>query len=43
MEAHQFLKSLVEPLVQAKDSIEVSEKEDELGILLSLKVHPSDM
>lgn len=43
MEAQNFLRSLTESLVQNTAAIEISEKHDELGTLLSLKVDPTDM
>ncbi len=43
MEAHVFLRSIVESLVENISAIEISEKHDELGILVSLKVDPCDM
>ncbi len=39
----EFLKMIVSSLVEKTDAIEISEKHDELGTLLSLKVDPSDM
>ena len=43
MEATLFLRNLIETLVDHKDQIEITQKEDELGTLLSLKVAPEDM
>lgn len=43
MEAIKFLQTIIEVLVDHPESIEISEKQDELGILLSLKVAPEDM
>jgi uncharacterized protein len=43
MEAQVFLKNLIEALVDHPASIEITEKQDELGTLLSLKVAPADM
>ncbi len=43
MEAKKFLQNIIEILVDHPESIEISEKQDELGILLSLKVAPEDM
>ena len=43
MEAHAFLLSIIESLVQNTTAIEVSEKHDELGTLVTLKVDPTDM
>ena len=39
----EFLQSVIESLVDHPESIEISEKHDELGTLLSLKVAPEDM
>ncbi len=38
-----FLEFVVKHLVDNPDSVEVERKVDEMGVLLSLKVHPSDM
>ena len=43
MEAHSFLRMVVESLVQNTSAIEITEKHDELGTLLTLQVDPSDM
>ena len=43
MEAQVFLRLIVESLVQNPSLIEIEEKHDELGTLISLKVDPSDM
>jgi predicted RNA-binding protein YlqC (UPF0109 family) len=43
MEAQVFLRSLIESLVDHRESIEITQKQDELGTLLSLKVAPEDM
>jgi predicted RNA-binding protein YlqC (UPF0109 family) len=43
MEATLFLRNLIETLVDHPDQIEITEKQDELGTLLSLKVAPEDM
>lgn len=43
MEAQSFLRILIETLVDNTDAIEITEKQDELGTLLSLKVAPEDM
>lgn len=43
MTATQYLHFLVSALVMNADAIEIDEKKDELGILLSLKVDVSDM
>ncbi len=38
-----FLEFVVKSLVDNPDSVEVERKVDEMGVLLSLKVHPDDM
>ncbi len=38
-----FLEFVVKHLVDNPDSVEVERKVDEMGVLLSLKVHPDDM
>ncbi len=43
MEATAFLRTLIETLVDHPEAIEITEKQDELGTLLSLKVAPEDM
>ena len=43
MEAQAFLRMVVESLVQNTSAIEITEKHDELGTLLTLKIDPSDM
>ncbi|GAB0174883.1 MAG: KH domain-containing protein [Candidatus Altimarinota bacterium] len=43
MEAQSFLRLIVESLVENTSAIEISEKHDELGTLVSLKVAPEDM
>ena len=43
MEAQAFLRLIVESLVENTNAIEISEKHDELGTLVSLKVAPEDM
>ena len=43
MEAQAFLRMVVESLLQNTSAIEITEKHDELGILLTLQVDPSDM
>lgn len=43
MEAKLFLKSIIESLVDNISAIEIIEKQDELGTLLSLRVDQSDM
>lgn len=39
----EFLEFLVKSLVDHPDDVKVSRKVDEMGVLLSLKVHPLDM
>ena len=43
MDAVGFLQFLVSSLVKNKDAIVIEQKEDELGILLTLQVHAEDM
>jgi predicted RNA-binding protein YlqC (UPF0109 family) len=43
MSATEFLHFVIESIVTHIDTISIEEKQDELGILLSLKVHPEDM
>lgn len=43
MEAQAFLRMVVESLLQNTSAIEITEKHDELGTLLTLQVDPSDM
>jgi hypothetical protein len=43
MSATEFLSFLISSLVIDTTAIEIVEKEDELGTLLSLRVNPSDM
>lgn len=43
MEAQDFLRLIVESLVENTEAIEITEKHDELGTLVSLKVDPKDM
>ncbi len=43
MTASEFLRFIITSLVVHTDSIEIEEKQDELGTLLSLRVHPDDM
>ncbi len=38
-----FLKFLIENLVKNPGDIEINRQEDELGILLTLKINPEDM
>jgi predicted RNA-binding protein YlqC (UPF0109 family) len=39
----EFLEYIVKSLVDHKESVKVDRKVDEMGVLLSLKVHPDDM
>ncbi len=39
----EFLEFIVKNLVDNPDAVEVERKVDEMGVLLSLKVHPDDM
>ena len=43
MKEVEFLKFIVESLVEDKNSIEIDRKEDELWVLLTLKVNKEDM
>lgn len=43
MTATEFLHFLISSLVENTDAIEITEKHDELGMLLSLKVDATDM
>jgi predicted RNA-binding protein YlqC (UPF0109 family) len=43
MTASEFLRFIVSSLVVNTNAIEIDEKHDDLGTLLSLKVDPSDM
>ncbi len=43
MTATEFLRFIVTSLVQNTEAIQIEEKHDELGTLLSLRVDPSDM
>ena len=43
MIATDFLHFIISSLVTNVDAIEISEKQDELGTLLSLRVDPADM
>lgn len=43
MNATEFLHFIVSALVIKIDAIEITEKQDELGTLLSLRVDPTDM
>jgi len=39
----EFLEYLIKGLVDHKEDVKVERKVDEMGVLLSLKVHPEDM
>jgi len=39
----EFLEYVVKSLVDHKEDVKVTRKVDEMGVLLSLKVHPDDM
>lgn len=41
--AKQFLQFLVEQIVEHPESVEIELTTDEMGVLLSLKIHPEDM
>ncbi len=41
--ASEFLTFMVSSLVESKDLVEITEREDELGTLLTLKVAKEDM
>jgi predicted RNA-binding protein YlqC (UPF0109 family) len=43
MTAKEFLHFMIASLVEKNDAIEIDEKIDDLGLLLSLKVDPSDI
>ena len=43
MNATEFLKCIVEALTINTSAIEITEKQDELGTLLSLRIDPTDM
>jgi uncharacterized protein len=43
MTAIEFLHFIISSIVTHTDGIEITEKHDELGTLLSLKVDPADM
>jgi uncharacterized protein len=43
MNATEFLKCIVEALAINTSAIEITEKQDELGTLLSLRIDPTDM
>jgi predicted RNA-binding protein YlqC (UPF0109 family) len=39
----EFLEYVVKSLVDHKDDVKITRKVDEMGVLLSLRVHPDDM
>jgi predicted RNA-binding protein YlqC (UPF0109 family) len=39
----EFLEYVVKSLVNHKNDVKITRKVDEMGVLLSLKVHPDDM
>ena len=39
----EFLEFVIKSLVDHPDDVEIGRKVDEMGVLLSLKVHPEDM
>jgi predicted RNA-binding protein YlqC (UPF0109 family) len=43
MKEVEFLKYVIENLVSNKEEISIERKEDELGVLLTLKVNKADM
>ncbi|MDD5769550.1 MAG: KH domain-containing protein [Candidatus Gracilibacteria bacterium] len=43
MQEVEFLKFIVENLVENKNEIDIQRTEDEMGVLLTLKVNKSDM
>ncbi len=43
MQEIEFLKYLVENLVEHSDEISIEKRDDELGTLLTLQVHSDDM
>ena len=40
---HEFLEFLIKALVDHPEDVKVERRVDEMGVLLSLKVHPEDM
>ena len=40
---HEFLEYVVKSLVDHPEDVKLDRKVDEMGVLLSLKVHPEDM
>lgn len=43
MQEIEFLKYLVENIVEHTQEVKIEKKDDELGTLLTLQVHPEDM
>lgn len=43
MSPKEFLEFIISSIVTQPESIQIEEKNDELGTLLSLRVHPDDM
>ena len=43
MQEVDFLQYVVENIVEHTDAIKIEKKDDELGTLLTLEVHPDDM
>ena len=43
MQEVEFLQFVVENIVEHKDAIKIEKKDDEMGTLLTLEVHPDDM
>jgi hypothetical protein len=39
----EFLEYIIKALVDHKEDVKIDRKVDEMGVLLSLKVHPEDM
>lgn len=39
----EFLEYIIKSLVDHKDDVRIDRKVDEMGVLLSVKVHPEDM
>jgi predicted RNA-binding protein YlqC (UPF0109 family) len=40
---HEFLEYVVKALVNHPEKVEIERKVDEMGVLLTLRVHPEDM
>lgn len=40
---YAFLKYVLESIVEHKDDVDIAEQEDDLGVLLTVKVHDDDM